>query len=160
MNSDQKYDGTTGFAMRNHPRLGDTMLKAKLLYAVLLAALLTLFFLMGNPTHTGGISAFPWLLAIIPFPVVLTIQLRSAVTRIPAPSFAQLFRLGEATVVFASLLFGIFTFAYFYFYFLAPSTMFLGMGLLLTLLGTLLTGTLFALVCAFALANFAHRRQA
>ena len=99
------------------------MLKTKALYAVILAALLALFYLIGNPTRSGGLSVFPWLLAILPFPVVLMIQLKSAVTGMSAPSFGQLFRLGEATVLFAALLFGVFTFAYSYFYFLAPGTM-------------------------------------
>lgn len=135
------------------------MPKTKALYAVLLAALLALFFISGNPTHSRGISTFPSLLAIIPFPVVLTIQLRSAVTRIPAPSFGRLFRLGEETVFFASLLLGIFTLAYSHFYFLAPSTTFLGMSLLLTIMATFMTGTLFSVLCAFFMAHSAGRRQ-
>lgn len=136
------------------------MLKIRALYALLLFVLLVLFFLNGNPTHSGGLSIFPWVLAVISFPIVLTIQLRSAVTHTSVSSFGQLFRLGEATVSFASLLFGIFTFTYSHFYFLAPSSTFLGMGLLLTVLATFLTGTLFSLLCAFAMANFAGRRQA
>ena len=134
------------------------MLKIKALYAVLLAALLIFFFLSGNPTHTGGIRIFPWLLAIIPFPVVLMIQLRSAVTRNSVTSFGRLFRLGEETVVLASALFGIFVLTYSYFYFL-EHTMLLGMTMLLAILGALAIGTLSSLICAFMTANSAGRRR-
>jgi len=50
-------------------------------HASFLAILLALFFVVGNPIHPGALNTFPLLIAMIPFPIVLTVRLRYEWTR-------------------------------------------------------------------------------
>jgi len=125
------------------------------LHAVLLAAFLILFFVIGNHTRSGRLSVFPWMVAIVPFPVILTVQLRGAANRIPGTSFCQLFRVGESTVRFAALIFGTFTWVYAHFYFIAASGEFLAMIPVMTILATWSIGIAFSFLGATVLATVA-----
>ncbi|MGA2261618.1 MAG: DUF4199 family protein [Acidobacteriota bacterium] len=136
------------------------MLKHTLVHALFLAVLLALFFVIGNPIHPGAISTFPWLIAMVPVPIVLAVRLRYEFKRNPSLSFGQTFRFGESTVCLAGLLFGAFTLAYSYFYFRVPGTYFLGMTLLLTILGTWFVGTVGSLLFAIVVASIAKRHEA
>jgi hypothetical protein len=136
------------------------MLKHTLVHALFLAVLLALFFVIGNPIHPGAVSAFPWLIAMVPFLIVLTVRLRYEFNRNPSLSFGQTFRLGESTICLAGLFFGAFTLIYSYFYFSSPGTNFLGMTLLLTILSPWVCGTILSLLFAVVATTLAKRVKA
>lgn len=134
--------------------------KHEITFAVILAALLSLFFLIGNPTSSGSLNIYPNFLPILAFPVVLGIELGLAARRNPRLAFREAFRLGEWTVFYAAFLFAAVALIFSYFYFPSRGELLVGVSALITILSTWLIGTVFVLLCAFVIRMTAGKRQA
>ncbi|RPI23357.1 MAG: hypothetical protein EHM61_19970 [Acidobacteria bacterium] len=134
--------------------------KENFIYAVILAVVLALFFVMGNPRPSGSLSAYPTLFAFVAFPLVLAFQLASAAKRRSSLSFRHAFRLGESTVFYGAVLFAAIAWPLSRFYFRQPDPPLLGTFLLITIFATWLVGTVFSVLCALAVSRIARKHQA
>jgi len=143
--------------MRSAGVLEVDMFKERLIYPLILAVVLALFFVAGNRPHS--VSVFRGILPFLAFPVVLTIQLWSAVRRNPSLSFGHAFRLGESTAGLAAFFYPAMTLPFLYFYFSKAGGVVVAMSLLVIIIGTYLVGTLFSLLCAFAIVRTAGKHQ-
>ncbi|HIM55885.1 MAG TPA: hypothetical protein EYM39_04190 [Candidatus Latescibacteria bacterium] len=127
-------------------------------YAILLAAGLVVFYLIGNKADSSSstLSLFPGLLALLPFPLVLYTMLRRLAREDKSFTVRQGIRTGEAVVRRAAVLFSLFNLVYSHFFFDGRSPYpiwFFAVAGIGTLIATWLVGVVFAALCAWVAAR-------
>ena len=120
-------------------------------YSVALAAGLILFFTFGNRTNSTPhtLSTFPYLLSLLPFPLVLYPLLRNQSKTMGAFSVREGIRLGESVVRLSAIAFSLYVAIYSYFFFGGRSFSLVAASFIITLLWTWMIGIAIAGACAW-----------
>ena len=120
-------------------------------YSLALTLGLIFFFTLGNPMNDTDrtLSVFPYLLSLIPFPLVLYPLLRSQSQKQGDFNVWVGLRIGESVVRKAVFAFSLYVLVYGYFYFKSSFLSLVTASFLIALVGGWILGVAIAAICAW-----------